>query len=344
MTGVDFLNGKSIYAIARQTGVSPATVSRVLNNNPHVAPATRNTVLAAIRDSGFVPSIGKSEFENVGVFIGSYGTNRYSIEMSPYCSEVISGLSAVFCKYEYTLSLFPLSSVPRKKDEFKLFCFKRHIGMAVFLNITTNDRFIGEFADILPVVCIGTDLNLPGIVSVRADNRLVTEESVDYLYSLGHRSFSILNVTADVQDHIERCDAIRHALGKHGIIIPDSNIMETHSKYDDLPVLLKKLIDSGVTAFYSFDNQFAIRTLRLLHEMNIRIPDDVSLIGFDDYYFAQFCEPPLTVIRQPIYELGEFAGNLLFSMLNNNPIENVLPSKPQLILRASTGSPSGKSK
>lgn len=327
---------KSIYEIARETGVSPTTVSRVLNNNPHVAPATRQTVLKAINGANYIPSVSKNAFENIGVFIGTYDIDRYSVSLSAYCSEVVNGLSSIFCRYGYSLSLFPVNAVPHDKDDFKIFCFRRHIGAAVFLNVSMQDTFITEFADILPIVCIGTEMQSDKIKYIKCDHKSVSAETIRYLHSQGHKNIALLNVTFNIQDHIERHQAIAETCEALGMTLnPENVLFQNAQTLDDLPYLLESMIKSGVTALLCFDNQFAMRILHLLRTLNYRVPEDMSIIGYDDYAFAQFCCPPLTAVRQPIFNLGATAGQYIMNILRdeNTPINVSL--SPQLIIRKS---------
>jgi len=330
------LSKKSIYEIARETGVSPTTVSRVLNNNPHVAPATRQTVLKAINGANYIPSVSKNAFENIGVFIGTYDIDRYSVSLSAYCSEVVNGLSSIFCRYGYSLSLFPVNAVPHDKDDFKIFCFRRHIGAAVFLNVSMQDTFITEFADILPIVCIGTEMQSDKIKYIKCDHKSVSAETIRYLHSQGHRNIALLNVTFNIQDHIERHQAIAETCEALGMTLnPENVLFQNAQTLDDLPYLLESMIKNGVTALLCFDNQFAMRILHLLRTLNYRVPEDMSIIGYDDYAFAQFCCPPLTAVRQPIFNLGATAGQYIMNILRdeNTPINVSL--SPQLIIRKS---------
>lgn len=329
---------KSIYAIAKQTGVSPTTVSRVLNNNPNVSATTRQTVLKAINGANYVPTISKSAFENIGVFIGTYDTDRYSVSLSPYCSEVVNGLSSIFCKYGYSLSLFPVNAIPRDRDDFKIFCFRRHIGAAVFLNISIQDTFINDFAGLLPIVCIGTELSSDKIKYVKCDYRAVTAETVELLFEHGNRNLALLNVAFNIQDHMERYHAIESTCQKLGITLAKENILiQSTQNYEDLPYLLENMLRRGVTALICFDNQFSMRILHLLHTLGYKVPEDVSLVGYDDYSFAQFCFPPLTAIRQPIFNLGAYAGQYIVNQLRDENTPCNLSLEPQLIIRKTVG-------
>ena len=331
---------KSIYEIAKDCSVSTATVSRVLNNSPKVSEKTKKKILAAIGATQFVPAISKNSFENVGVFVGAYESESFMLPLSPYCAELISGLGSALYSYNYSLSLIPVHNIPKTRDEFKLFCFRRHIGAAVFLNISLHDGFIADFAGLLPIVCIGTQIE--GIPSIRTDNTAVTTSLMEYLHDLGHRTIALLNVDMNIQDHTERYEAAIAACARLGMTIPKACVLPTNQHtYDDLPYLLESMIGypigKSVTAFVCFDNQFALRILHLLKSMNLSVPDDVSLVGFDDYAFAQFSDPPLTAIRQPILNLGILAGNRILIELKKLDAAADLPIHSQLILRKSVG-------
>lgn len=332
------MSKKSIYEIAKQIGVSPTTVSRVLNNNPNIAAATRQTVLKAINSANYVPAISKSAFENIGVFIGTYDADRYSVSLSPYCAEVVNGLSSIFCKYGYSLSLFPVNAVPRNRDDFKIFCFRRHIGAAVFLNVSLQDTFITDFAGLLPIACIGTEMESDKIKYVKCDYSAVTAEAIELLYNQGHRHLALLNVAFNIQDHMERYQAIESTCQKLGMTLAKENILIQNTQtYEDLPYLLDNILRRGVTALLCFDNQFSMRILHLLRTMDYKVPEDVSLVGYDDYSFAQFCSPPLTAIRQPIFNLGSFAGQFIVNQLRDENTPCNLLLEPQLIIRKSVG-------
>lgn len=332
---------KSIYQIAKEAGVSPATVSRVLNNNPCVSDSTRQRVLGIMNGANFVPTITKNAFENIGVFIGSADSDQLTLPLSPYCSEVISGLGSILYKYNYSLSLIPVHNIPKSRDDFKIFCFRRHIAAAVFLNVTLQDTFITDFVDLMPIVCIGTKFPCDSLLSVKTDNVPVSHSVIQHLHTLGHRSIALLNVDLNVQDHLERYQAIEAACKEFGIFLPPSHILPASARtYDDLPYLLEQLlnpqVNNPVTALVCFDNQFSMRILYLLNNLGRSVPQDVSLVGYDDYAFAQFCLPPLTAVRQPIMALGMHAAQHLVNMLRNETTVCSEPLEPQLIIRKST--------
>ena len=332
---------KSIYQIAKEAGVSPATVSRVLNNNPSVSDITRQRVLGIMNGVNFIPAITKNAFENIGVFIGASDSDKLTLPLSPYCAEVISGLGSILYKYNYSLSLIPVHNIPKSRDDFKLFCFRRHIAAAVFLNVSLQDTFITDFVDLMPIVCIGTNFGNDKIVSIKTDNTAVSQAVVRHLFSLGHRNIALLNVDLNVQDHLERYQSISTACQELGLLLPPNHVLPTNTRtYDDLPYLLEQLIDpqavNPVTALICFDNQFSMRILYLLSSMGHTVPQDISLVGYDDYAFAQFCLPPLTAVRQPIMALGMHAAQHLVNTLRG---ENTVCSEslePQLIIRKST--------
>ena len=332
---------KSIYQIAKEAGVSPATVSRVLNNNPSVSDATRQRVLGIMNGVNFIPAITKNAFENIGVFIGSSDSDKLTLPLSPYCAEVISGLGSILYKYNYSLSLIPVHNIPKVRDDFKLFCFRRHIAAAVFLNVSLQDTFITDFVDLMPIVCIGTKFGNDKIVSIKTDNAAISQAVVRHLFGLGHRNIALLNVDLNVQDHLERYQSISAACQELGLALPPDRILPANARtYDDLPYLLEQLIDpkagNSVTGLVCFDNQFSMRILYLLNQMNYSVPQDISLVGYDDYTFAQFCLPPLTAVRQPIMALGMHAAQNLVNTLRGESTICSESLEPQLIIRKST--------
>lgn len=332
---------KSIYQIAKDADVSPATVSRVLNNNPSVSEATRQRVLIAMNGAQFVPTIGKNAFENIGVFIGTSESDKFALPLSPYCAEAINGLGNIFYKYNYSLSLLPVHNIPKSRDDFKLFCFRRHFAAVVFLNVSLQDTFISDFAGLLPIACIGTQLDNKDIISVKANNAAVSRSIVQHLYELGHRNLALLNVDLNIQDHLERYEAISAVCTDLGIALPPDRILPTNARtYDDLPYLLEQMVGHAAcqpaTALICFDNQFSMRILHLLHRMELTVPDDISIIGYDDYAFAQFCQPPLTAVRQPIMALGMHAAQQLVNALRGESTVCSESLEPQLIIRKST--------
>lgn len=304
----------NIYQIAKEAGVSTTTVSRVINGKDGVGNETRKRILEIIGRTNFEPRISKNKNDKIALILGT-DVNPSSVPnfSSPYISKIIEGISSVYFDYDYNIILSSLSKVPKNADKYKVFCYKNNIYASIFVNLLITDTFVKDFSKVVPTICIGSSFDSDNIVTVRSDNEKGSYEAVKYLINMGHKKIAFLVPSLLIQDHIDRKNGYVKALEEHGIAYePDKYLI----KYMDYSQTGKRMLIEDLlsnkndrpTAFFICDDSEVLKFLSILNGIGISIPEDLSIVGFDDYDYSEHFLPPLTTVRQPIYEMGREAA------------------------------------
>ena len=319
--------------VARLAGVSHQTVSRVLNDHPHVSPHTRAGVLAAIRDLRYRPNAaartlvtGRTNVLGVISFDSTlYGpaSMLYGLERAAYP--------------DYSVAIASMAAFDRHSlDE----AVERFLGQAVEGIIviapepSAVEALIGFVTDV-PLVVVKCGTNAP-LTSVAIDNRAGAAQATQHLLDLGHETVHHLGGPQSWLDAQERVAGWRETLRDAGAPEPDlvSGDWSSRSGYEIGQPLASM---PEVTAVLCGNDQMALGLLRALAERGRRVPGDVSVVGFDDIPEAAFFQPPLTTVRQDFGELGRRALHLLMDRISGErSIEPTPLIVPDLVVRASS--------
>ncbi len=307
----------NIREVAKNAGVSIATVSRVINGKTDVSVETREKILRILKEEDFKPKTNTlSVNDNIGIFLGS-NTTEIS---NPYCSLVLSGIASVMFNIDFNLTLIPSLKISKDGTDFLNFCKLRNIVGGIFFSSTQDDVYIKELAKYVPIVVVGNDFNdSEEVGSVRSDNFTGSYEGIKHLVKLGHKE--ILLVMADMHflDHAERYEGAKKALVESGLELSKYNILDSYAFNDsDLVYKLDFIIkNQKPDAIFVGGDQEAIRVMRVLQGMGIKIPEAMSVMGYDNLQLAANSNPPLTTVNQPIYDIGREAGKLLLNIIND---------------------------
>ncbi|NCU25537.1 LacI family transcriptional regulator [Candidatus Nomurabacteria bacterium] len=298
---------KNIYEIAKIAGVSTTTVSRVINAKEGVGEDTRRMILNIIEEADFKPRITNNKNNNIGVFLGSdFGTERL---YSPYIMKILDGLGSVFFTYDFNMLVIPTNKIPKDKYGFKVYCHKRNVCASVFTNITINEDFVNEFGDIMPTATIGTTFDSPYIYSVRSNNYKGAYDAIDYMIKSGHKNIVFFIPDLNRQDCLDRVEGFKNAMTDNGLNYDQHrNILQVSSySQTGIKILLEKIMstENRPTAFFVVNDVEVIRLSSIFCELGYSIPEDVSIIGYDDYDYSEHFLPPLITVRQPVFEMGK---------------------------------------
>lgn len=326
----------NIHEIAAEAGVSIATVSRVINGKKDVSPETRERIMEIMQRNEFKPKVAVSPVvDNIGVFISDDKTKI----SNPYTSMVLSGIADIMFNQHLSLTLIPSVKTPREGPEFVNFCRQRRISGGIFLSSTLEDIYIRELGKHVPVVVVGNSLESDCVGSVRSDNYTGAYEAVSYLVSTGHRRVLLMMADLNFIDHKDRYEGARKALEDAGLEICTSNVTNTYSLNDpDLSYSLDFIMKSArPDAIFVGGDQEAIRVMRVLQDHGVHIPEDVSIVGYDNLPIAMSTHPPLTTVNQPIYEIGREAARMLLEMIKSNNFaeRSVVVKENHLMIRES---------
>lgn len=326
--------------VAARAGVSTATVSRALNRDGNgVKDATHSKVLEAVRELGYHPNhlprnLRFSTSRTLGLVISDIN--------NPFFPAVARGCEDVAQRHGYTVVLSNTDeSSDREVTALRTMAAERAAGVMVASTGTTNEgvRALSDMG--IPVVALDRFIEGIDVDSVTVDNLGGAYEAVSHLAALGHERIAMISGPQMASSIRARQAGYEKAIGVHGLtghdLVRRGDLRTEGGRRATLEVLD---ISQPPTAIFSVNNQTTVGVLSALSERGLRIPDDISVIGFDDLATAELLDPPLSVVDQPAYELGERGAELLLRRVENPavPIEQLV-LRPSLVLRASTDSP-----
>lgn len=324
LAGKDFAlyrNRVTSRDVAKMAGVSRTTVSLVLNNvqGIQISPETRQKVIQAANELGYVPdATAQALVSRRTKAIGLVLTRTYHhIATDAFLPKIISGLLTTARQHNVRILIDWVETQHQESAYFELARAKRIDGM-ILSTPRLNDSAIKalESADI-PTVLMGSvaGSTLP---YVDVDNVQAAEKAVSFLLNLGHREIAcISNAPPEYTAAPERVQGFRNALSKAGIAVNERLICYADFTPESGYRCMQALLQSGerfTAAFVASDN-VAIGAKAALREAGLRIPDDISLMGFDDIPWAMYSDPPLTTIRLPAEALAQQACNLLLNLI-----------------------------
>lgn len=324
----------TLERVAEQAGVSPSTVSRILNGTAAVSQAKKDAVQAAIQALGFRPN---------PVARGLAGGRTLSIGVvtqiisSPFYGEALLGIERELERAGY-VPLF-VSGNWHEDDERKAIetLLSRLVDGVIVLAGRLSDAELTQVADTLPMIVVGRQLSGPQLYSFSFDNRAGARAATQHLIEQGHRRIAFISGDLLHDDAVERQNGYFDALAAAGIAAdPDLIVQGDYTEAGGMLAVSRLLErDQHFTALFASNDQMAIGACLGLHRRNLRVPDDVSLVGFDDLIMARYAMPPLTTVRQSVYEIGAEAATAMLSLLRGNRPEVQLPA-PALVVREST--------
>ena len=329
----------NIRDVAKRAGVAPITVSRCVNNSVHCSPETRARVEAAIVNLGYVPnrlaSGLRSKRTNSLALILTDITNPFFTTIARGVEDIASerGYNVIFCNTD--------ESVSKEKMYLQLLMEKRVDGILLVPALNGLDSTALIRKQNIPVVVL--DRRLPESMTdvVRGDSEGGAYELTQLLLSLGHRQIAILNGPRDVSTSEDRLAGYRRALTEAGI--PINSKREYYGAFNQesgFQMTHKALAEAQKpTALFAGNNFIACGVLKALHELELRVPEDIAVVGFDDLPSALVTFPFLTVAAQPAYEMGRRAIEILLKKLDEGPSDQyqevVLPA--EIVIRQSSG-------
>lgn len=343
--------------IARTCELSVSTVSIVLSEAPlsrHVAESTRKRIQAAARRLGYHPdasarSLRRQRTQTIGVL-------AYDLS-DPFCIPVVSGIDEALQSAEY-FSWLVNAQMQRKlfDKDLRMILERRAEGVIVIASWVFEEANL--LADIeknnVPIVIVGRDLTERRITSILVDNRAGGALAMRHLLQLGHRHIAVVRGPDELFDSVPRWEGIRQTAAEAGLrfdsrlVFQLPNLSDSKSGFEEGRRFVGEMLASGkkFTAVVAFDDLTALGVVRGLIEAGLRVPEDCSVVGFDDILPASVATPGITTIRQPLREMGLLASKQLLKTLNRGrdggrQEAGLHMLKPKLVARTSSAVPSG---
>lgn len=331
----------TIKDIARLSGVSIKTVSRVVNNEPHVTEATRLRVQAAIRTTGYAPNLSARRLvQQRAYMIGILTYPGYYQAASGALPKIMDigyqeGYDILFEPY------YP--SRKAAKDRLADLVNGRRFDGFVTTPPCDQDDFVAELMTIykIPLVQINPLHRTPEIPFVAPDDVRGAQLATQHLIELGHRRIAFLMGPRNMRASFDRSEGYRAALEAAGIPFDSALVQDTEFTYDGgyTATRLLRQLPSPPTAIYAANDEAAYGVLFAAQELGLHIPTQLSICGHEDLVYSKAIWPGLTTIHQPADELTEHAVRMLITMLKGQELAQTQITLPaQLVVRASTAS------
>jgi DNA-binding LacI/PurR family transcriptional regulator len=329
--------GVSIVEIAKAAGVSHSTVSRALRHSPLVSAYTGQRIRRLAQEMGYVPSaIGRGlamqSTRTIGLVVTSIA--------DPFVAEIVRGVEEQAMDHGYSLFLCQSGAQPQREVAAVTALHENRVAGVIVTSSRVGERYLPLLEQMqVPTILINNERAGQYVGFVAIDDigggRLATE----YLLALGHRRIAYISGWPEAKSSADRLQGYSEALHSRGLAIhPDlvgAGTGSTDGGYEAMQGLLR--FRPRPTAIFCYNDMTAIGALRALHEEGVRVPAQVSVIGFDDIPMAAYATPPLTTIAQPKYEMGQLAMRMLLDRLSKEQqVQNVV-LQGELVVRGSCG-------
>ncbi len=327
----------SLKDLATYLGVSQTTVSFVLNDAPlakNLTEETRRRVHEAARKFNYRPSyfalnLHKTGSDSVGVIVPEHSEGYFTVVMEGVERYLLQKHFLYFTACHYYK--------PKLVKEYSELLMNRGAEGLLLLNTDV------DFDTPLPVVALAGHKEKEGVTNVFIDHRAAARLAIRHLYDLGHRKIAFMKGPPSIIDSESRWEAMMQFARELGVQpSPERTVQLTSGGWSPNvgyePAKRLTEVTRDFTALVGFNDTSAIGAMRALHEAGMRVPNDVSVIGFDDIVSAEFHVPSLTTIRQPLKHMGKLAASILLDRIANPAARYAsnIPVKPALIVREST--------
>lgn len=327
----------SIYDIAKVVGVSPSTVSRALNNRDRIGSETRRRIVEVADRLGYQPSA-------VARSLTSRRTNTFGVVAprfnDPLNGGVFDGIEQAASEHDYRV-LFSTSQRNRDRELLIARSYARHRVDAVII-VASHLRATYElFLEALrvPLVIVGQQNETSGAAVVTVDDFSAIASAANHLLELGHRSFAYVGARDRPYSDQNRREGFARALADSPYETSFA-VVETvgENEVEQGPGALEKVLEAGATAVMCYNDLIAIGLLSACARKSVRVPEELSIVGFDDIAVAPYLPVPLTTIHQPAEEIGRTAVSTALDLIDGAALRRTLLSA-ELIVRETTAKP-----
>jgi DNA-binding LacI/PurR family transcriptional regulator len=309
----------SMNDVAKRAGVSIATVSRVLNNNNSVKEATRVKILKAIKDLKYQPSRVAKRLRSKSISSNLLGILIPDIQ-NPFYVDVLRGIEDVAYNNNYAIIMCNFGQDEKKEKLYLEILQSEGIDGLIAAPAREDDPQLKKMLnDGLPVVCVDRGLKDIDVDIVMVNNVEAAYKAVDYLIKTGYKRIAYISGLQTIPSSRLREKGYREALAANDLPFDQTLVKYGDSKHESGIKLCEELLNmpNPPDAIFTGNNLITLGALETIHKKKLAIPKDIAIIGFDDMYWSNSLNPPLTAVRQPAYEIGKRAGELLIQRIND---------------------------
>lgn len=307
----------SLKDVAREAGVSTATVSRVLNNPKVVNTETQIKVHNAIKKLNFKTNrvarrlrVREGASKILGLVLPDIS--------NPFYVDVLRGVEDYAFEHEYAVINCNFDQNEHRKNLYLNILQSESIDGMVVAPVHEHDKKVTELVTSgMPVVCVDRGLSDIEADVVLVDNRKGAYEAIKHLISLGHERIGFISGLPEIPTTGERLKGYKDALSEYQIPFYSRLVKYGDSKHESALRLARDLMEMKPrpTALFTGNNLITLGALEMIHRMGLNIPEDIAVVGFDDMYWSISLNPPLTAVRQPGYDIGRRAAELLLQRI-----------------------------
>jgi LacI family transcriptional regulator len=307
----------TIREVARKAGVSPTSVSHVVNNTRFVSEDVRERVLASMRELNYRPnalarSLRRGETHTLGLILPD--------SANPFFAEVGHAIEAAAFALGYSVILCNTDNDEAKEHLYTEVLENKQLDGIIFVGAGENRESISELVkNGLPLVVVDRDMGNLGLDTVTTENYQGGFLATQHLLSLGHQIIGCITGPSNITPSADRVTGYRAALQQAGRPVKESLLVrgDFHAPSGHSAALQLLQLTPRPTAIFVCNDMMAIGALRAASQLGLSVPEDVAIVGFDDIELASYISPSLTTVAQPKLEIGQLAVKLLFERMGN---------------------------
>ncbi|WP_157076235.1 LacI family DNA-binding transcriptional regulator [Alicyclobacillus kakegawensis] len=326
----------TIKDIAKIVGVTPATVSNVLNGNNRFSEDTKKRILAAAKQLNYTPNMfARALVKNRSYTIGLFIPASPRAFLDPYFSELLRGLTEIALEHGYVVSIIYADGLNET--------VRNRIDGLVLTEVKVKDEYVSFFQRAnVPFVSLarGAENELEDYVV--SDTRRGLEEAIKYLARLGHRRIGYALGPLAYEYVYERYSIFRDIQRKMGLICEATDVGTGENSRQGGRMAARRIMRAASekpTAILASTDVMALGVIEYLQSIGMSVPEDVSVVGFDDAPFSRYVTPPIATVRHDIYQLGRHAASMLISKLEGRDYTKPIILPVKFIVRGSISSP-----
>jgi DNA-binding LacI/PurR family transcriptional regulator len=319
----------TINDIARMAGVSRQTISRVLNNKPEVNETTRKQVLRIIEKHGFQPSLQARSMV-------TRKTNMIAVLLpdiaNPFFAEIVRGIERTLRANKLNVFLMTTEEDIELENSFIQLSENYNVDGMILCSPRLDEANLRKLIPrIAPVVLLNRDLDVNGSACVVVDAHFGGYMATKHLIKKGHSKIGIIVGPSGAYSNIQRLEGYKKALNEFGIPIDEDLIKQVEVDNTGVHKFTEQLVKKQVTSITTYNDLAAAFVIQACTDINLKVPEDISVIGFDGIVMSQFTNPTLTTMSLPLFEMGETIANTLIKMIKENePFERLTTVYPIL--------------
>jgi DNA-binding LacI/PurR family transcriptional regulator len=332
----------TIKDVAKKAGVTIGTVSRVLNNKRWVSEECRTKVLASIKELHYKPQAHARRLrQKHSQICGVIAPHHTSVFHSPFFTQIMEGLEAVAAENHYRLLLHPLTETARAQVSYRTLLGDGSVDGMFVLNAWSTDVSVRELSEAnVPFILInGKIAGHEDLPYVGFDNRGGVKIAIDHLVKQGHERIGIINGRMTTTNALERFQAFQENLSEHHLEFEKEWVADGDFEEEGGYIAAKKILKATrkPSAILCASDLMAMGAIRALKENDLLVPEQVSVVGFDNMEEAAYHEPALTTVAFSAYDMGKLAAQKMFQIISGEELAaRATTLQAKLIEREST--------